>query len=112
MDKAIIDYLILAFTFGSAFVIVGYEDEARERGWPVGSWLSGDAPPLKIIAILNMLLAIGLSFYIYKWWSPLVVLAVGFIYGFLASMILRYRVQFLALVGTVVGFVLCLVYVL
>lgn len=102
----------MAITFGSAFVIVGYEDHARVRGWPVGAWLSGDAPFLKIFSFVTMLIALGTSFYVYRWWSPFVVFVLGFSFGFVSSQMLKYRVQLVALLGAVVGWVLCLTYVL
>jgi hypothetical protein len=111
-EKTIIDFTILSVTFASAFVIVGYEDHARMKGWPVGAWLVGGTSFLKILAFVTMLISLGASFYLYKWWSPIVVFASGFVLGFLASELLTYRVQIFAVLGTVIGWVLCLTYVL
>ena len=111
-EKLLIDFIILSVAFGSAFVIIGYEDHARVKGWPLGSWLAGDAPFLKILAIVTMLTALGIAFYVYKWWSPLIVFVLGFVFGFFATGILKSRVQLFAIIGAVIGWFLCLTYVL
>lgn len=103
----VFDFLILSITFGSGLVIVGYEDHARMKGWPVGEWFSGDAPPLKILAFTAMIVSLGMSFYFYHWWSPAVILALGSGIGFCASRALAFRVQGAALAGVLVGLILC-----
>jgi len=108
----IIDLLILIMAFGCGFILIGYEDRARMKGWPVGEWLSGGAPPMKILSVITMLISLGLSFYLYSWWTPLVVFLLGFIFGFIATQLLKSLVQFVAVIGTIIGWVLCLVYVL
>jgi len=108
----IIDLLILIMAFGCGFILIGYEDHARMKGWPVGEWLSGGAPPMKILSVITMLISLGLSFYLYSWWTPLVVFLLGFIFGFIATQLLKSLVQFVAVIGTIIGWVLCLVYVL
>ena len=111
-EKTIIDFIILVITFGCSFVLIGYEDNARMEGWPVGAWLTGDAPFLKLLAFGTMFIALCISFYLYSWWSPLIIFILGFLFGFIATQILKSKVQFVAVVGTVVGWVLCLTYVL
>ncbi len=111
-EKTIIDYFILVVTFGSAFILIGYEDHARMKGWPVGAWLAGDAPVLKILSVITMLTALGISFYLYRWWSLFIVFGLGFLFGFIATQLLKYRVKLVAVLGTVVGWVLCIIYVL
>ena len=110
--KTVIDFIILVITFGCSFILIGYEDDAKIRGWPVVAWLSGDAPFLKLLAFVTVLLTLGVPFYLYSWWSPFVVLIVGFLFGFTSTQILKSKVQFVAILGTVVGWVLCLTYVL
>jgi hypothetical protein len=113
MDTSmLVDFTILIIAFGSSFLIMGYEQHARMRGWPVGAWLSGDAPPLKFFGFLTMLLSLGVSFYVYPWWSPITVLILGVSFGFIASELLRQWVQFLAIFGSILGWILCLTVVL
>ena len=107
----VIDLIILIMAFGCGFILIGYEDHARLKRWPVGEWLSGDAPFIKILSVITMLLSLGLSFYIYSWWIPFVVFILGFIFGFIATQLLKSLVQFVAVIGTVIGWVLRLVYV-
>jgi hypothetical protein len=108
----IADLMILFMAFGCGFILIGYENHARIKGWPVGEWLSGDAPFMKVLSVITMLISLGLSFYLYSWWTPLLVFILGFIFGFIATQLLKSFVQFVAITGTVVGWVLCLVYVL
>jgi hypothetical protein len=78
------------------------------KGWPVGEWLSGDAPFMKISSVTTMLLSLGLSFYIYSWRAPLLAFVLCFILGFIATQLLKSLVQFVAVIGTIIGWVLCL----
>ncbi len=110
--KIIIDFIIMSVTFGSGMVIGGYDDFARAKGWPVAERLSGGRSLLKIVSLLALFIALGVSFYAYRWWSPLIVLVCGFIYGFLSLVLLKQRVQALAALGVVAGLVLCFAYVL
>ena len=111
MGKAIIDYLILSVTFGSALLLLCYEDHAGIQDWPVAKWLSGTALFIKIPAFVTMLITVAIALTIYAWWSPIVIFIVGTIYGFLALQLLRHRVQFLAIAGILAGWVLCPVYI-
>ena len=112
MVATIFKYLVLVATFGCAFVTVGYEDEAIKKGWPVGSLLQGNAPWLKIVAVIALLVALGISFYVFSWWTPIVIAIAGFFFGLLATQIMAARVQVLAIAGTVIGLALCLLYVI
>lgn len=98
----LIDAMVLVVTFGSAFVIVGYEIQARHHGWPVGEWLSGDATPLKIWAFLA-LIATPVVALLQHWWLAVVVVIAGFFYGFSITTVLRYRAQIASVIGLVVG---------
>ena len=64
--------------FGCGFMFIGYEDHARMKGWPFGECLSGDAPFMKILSVVTMLILLGLSFYLYSWWTPFLVFILGF----------------------------------
>ena len=108
----IIDLIILTITFGCSFILIGYEDHARIKGWPVGQMLSGAVSPMKVFSIITMLISLGLSFYIYSWWIPIIVFILSVVFGFVATQLLKSLVQFVAVTGVAVGWVLCLVYVL
>ncbi len=110
--KTITDFAIMSVTFGSGMVIAGYEGFARAKGWPVSERLSGGRSLLKMVSLLALLIALGVSFYAYRWWSPVIVLAFGFTYGFLSLVVLKQRVQALVALGVVAGLVLCFAYVL
>jgi hypothetical protein len=111
MSALILKHLVLVATFGCAFLAVGYEDDARRRGWPVGTLLSGNAPWLKILAVIALLVSLAVSFYAFYWWTPLITAVLGFVFGLIATLTMGPKVQLLAIVGTILGWVLCLVYV-
>ena len=102
----ITDLIILIIAFGSSFILIGYEDHARMNGWTVGEWLSGAASPMKILSVITMLTSLGIAFDLYSWWTPIVVFIAGFIFGFAATQLLKSLVQFVAIIGTIVGLVL------
>lgn len=108
----LIDFIILIVTFGCAFIVIGYENEARRNGWSVGEWLSGDTAFIKIFSVVTIIIPLGVSFSKYEWWTPIAVVLAGIVFGFIASQILKSLVQILAVIGAVAGWVLCLVYVL
>jgi hypothetical protein len=112
MDPTILKYAVLVMTFGSGLVLIGYEDHARMRGWPVGALLAGDAPFMKLLAVVCMLSSVAISFFAFHWWSPLVVIALGFCLGFFASQLLKSWVQLPAMLGAIAGFILCPLWVL
>jgi hypothetical protein len=112
MNLVLLKYAVLIATFGSGFILVGYEDHARMRGWPVGALLAGDAPPMKLLAFACMLVSVIVAFFSFSWWSPLVVIGIGFVAAFAISEVLKSWVQFLAMAGAVAGFILSLLWVL
>ena len=58
-----------------------------------------------------MLIAIAVALTIYAWWFPFVIFILETIYGFLASQLLRHRVQILAIAGMLAGWVFWPVYI-
>lgn len=107
----IVSVIILTIAFGSAFVLIGYEHHARMNGWPVGQWLSGDASFLKILSVITMLLSLILAFMRIAWWGPIFIFILGFIFGFASTQLLKYNVQFIAVFGTVIGWLLSILLV-
>ncbi len=105
-------YAVLAMTFGSGLILIGYEDQARMKGWPVGELLSGDASFMKLPAFGCILSSVAISFFAFQWWSLFVTIGLGFTYGFLASQIMKSWVQFPAILGAISGFILCPLWVL
>lgn len=115
VDKTVVDMIILSMAFGSAFGIHSYESLAsmqggRSKGWPIGSWLtntgSGNSN-LGLFATATIFLSLGISFYLYSWWSPIVVVILGIIFETLCALILKARVQIILVLGTFAGFILC-----
>ncbi len=98
-----IEVAILVLAVAGAFTIIGYEDHARGQGWPVGAWLSGSATPLKIAAMLVIPLALWKAWYLWPWWSALLVAIAGVALSFIASVTLRSRVQLPAVLAMIIG---------
>lgn len=113
IDKTVIDFIILSITFGCAFQLHCYESLASMKGWPVGSLLRKSSGSLVgSFATGTILISLGIALYLYSWWSPFVVIILGFLFMFLTQVILRERIQIMALVGAVIGFILCPAYIL
>lgn len=104
MEMIVLDYLLLAVGFGSAFVAIGYEERARLEGWPVGEWLSGNHF-MKPLALVTIPLTLGIAFYEYEWWSPIAVFVFGSTFGMASYKLLGSRIQDLVIAGTFVGIV-------
>jgi hypothetical protein len=84
---------------------------AQAKGWPVGEILHKHASLPKIAAFITALWILGKSFVIFAWWSPIVILMVGWMSAFLLVMALRQNVQVLAVAGIFPALVLTILYV-
>lgn len=113
IDKTVIDVIILSVTFGCAFELHCYESLAAMKGWPVGSLLrKSDKSFVGSFANATILISLGIAFYKYSWWTPIVVIVLGTLFMFLSQMILKERIQIVAIVGAVLGFALCPTYIM
>lgn len=110
MEKTAIDYLVLSFIFGSAFLFLSYWEHAEIQDWPAPQWPAKLILVIKLLAFITMLLTVGIILYLYHWWSPFVIFILGTIYGFLAIQLLGHRVIYLAITGIVAGWLLSPVY--
>lgn len=100
-------YFILTITFSFSFIIVGYEDHARMKGWTTGgAMVSGGT--IHITSGLISLSVLIQSFYMLNWWSPFVILVGGFVTGFMLSNIFKSYIQIIASIGMLLGWVLCI----
>jgi len=104
-------YIIFTCSMAVAAICISYDSMARAKGWPVGKILSKDASLPKIVAFITQLWTLGKSFMVFEWWSPFVVLIIGWHLAFLLTMSLRKNVQFLGLLGIFPAFVLTILYV-
>ena len=100
-----LDYSILILTFTASVVILGYAERAVNSGWPIGTFLASPTSIMPFVSILNILLVLGVSFYKYNWWSPLVVTVLGIVVSFIVTVSLRWHVQIFGLFGMLLGFV-------
>jgi len=97
-------YLILTATFSFAFIILGYEQHARMNGWSVGELFSFGGTFHLISGFIAASVLVE-AFYLFSWWSPIAVLAGGFVAGLILSNVFKQNVQPISLIGTVVGWI-------
>ena len=86
-------------------IIVAYETYARGRGLPVGTLFIGDASILKIISILVGIVALLGSFFLYRWYSPILILVISFTTGPILTNIFRDKVQIISVLGMIAGII-------
>ncbi len=103
---------LLALTFGFAFTIVGYADYANAKGWPVGEWFRDSTSFANVFGFLGVIAAPIVTLWILPWWAVIIVLVGGFVFGLIATNVLKARVQIVALAGLVVCWVTNIFYVL
>ena len=105
-----IGYTIFTIAVALWLGSVSYTIMAHSRGWPVGEILSGDAPIPPFVGFVTGLWALAKSFYLFNWWSPIVILAAGWILAFAITMLLKQRSQFLWVIGVFPAFLFTILY--
>jgi hypothetical protein len=79
--------------------------------WPIGALLASDASVPKLCAFVAVLWALVKAFIVFSWWSPLAVLAIGWLIALALVFTLRTHVQWLLVPGVFVTFILSILYV-
>ena len=103
-------HIIFVVSMGVAVICISYDSMARAKGWPVGELLSKDASVPKIAAIITALWVVGKSFMVFQWWSPLIILVIGWVLAFLLTMSLKKNVQFIGILGIYPALALTILY--
>ena len=106
-----IGYIIFISSMALAITCMSYDSMARPKGWPVGEILSKDASMPKIAAFITALWALVQSFLVFSWWSPLVILILGWFLAFFLTMSLKKNVQFVCIVGIFPALILTILYI-
>jgi hypothetical protein len=83
----------------AAVICISYCPMARQNGWPVGEILSKDGAMPKIAAFITALWVVGKSFMVFQWWSPIVIVAIGWLVAFILTVALKEGVQFVGVLG-------------
>jgi len=105
-------FIILFLCCLSGFMIVSYEGVAERRGWPIGEKFALSNPSwVGILGIFNLIGSIVLSFILNPWWSALVVFSLGFLGNLIMTSIFKKNTQILALVLSIITYILVLIYV-
>ena len=104
-------YIILICSTAIGIICISYRDMAIPHRWPTGEiLLSGTSLP-QILALTTILWALGKSFFVFFWWSPIVVLALGWVLAFVITMGLKHHVQWLGVIGIYPAQLLTLLYI-
>lgn len=94
-----IGYIIFILSMVMAVSCISYDSMARTKGWSVGEILAKDASLPKIAAFVTAPWILVKSFMVFSWWSPIVILIVGWLLAFILVMMLRKNVQFVCIIG-------------
>lgn len=106
-----VGYVIFISSMALAVICISYDSMARAKGWPVGEILSKDASLPKIVAFITALWVLGKSFMVFHWWSPIVILVMGWGLAFALTMTLKKNVQFVCTLGIFPALVFTILYV-
>lgn len=112
MELAYLKLLVLTITFGSSFTVMGYEDHASTKDWPVVAWLSGYGQWVRILSLVGLVGSGVIAFLIAQWWIAAMVLLAGFLLSVSGISLLKWRVQIIAVIGIIAGSLLSVTYVL
>jgi len=92
-------HIIFIVSMVAAVICISYCPMARQNGWPVGEILSKDGAMPKIAAFITALWVVGKSFMVFQWWSPIVIVAIGWLVAFILTVALKEGVQFVGVLG-------------
>jgi hypothetical protein len=95
----------LLFAVISGLIVLGYESLARMNLWPVGKLFQNIYFQL-IFGLLSVLSVATYTWFYYSVWLAIGILATGFIVGGVTSMLLRDKVQWLALILILLSIIL------
>jgi hypothetical protein len=106
-----IGYAIFICSMAMAVACISYDSMARAKGWSVGEILAKDASLPKITAFITALWILGKSFMVFSWWTPIVILIVGWFLALALVMMLRKNVQFVCIIGIFPSLVFTILYI-
>ncbi len=93
-------FALLSAIFTFAFILVGYEADARRAGVTVGKWfLSGS--PVHMLSIITCASVLIVSFMRYSWWSPAPIFITSLFLGPIIVSALGSKAAFVSLIGMV-----------
>ena len=82
--------LILVSGFAFGWVLIGHEEYAKAKGWPVIVRLE-DAGYVKLLAVMTMVGAVISSLFVTPWWFVFITLVGGFAFGLILIQNLQKR---------------------
>ncbi len=106
-----VGYIIFVCSMALAITCISYDSMARTKGWPVGEILSKGASLPKIAAFITALWVLGKSFMVFQWWSPIVIIALGWVLAYFLTMTFKKNVQFICILGIFPALVFTILYI-
>ncbi|RZB30777.1 MAG: hypothetical protein SRB1_03057 [Desulfobacteraceae bacterium Eth-SRB1] len=93
--------VIIVFTLLASFswVVLSYEHYAKLKSWHISKSYEKNTSMIKIAGFLSLPGSALASAYMFQWFSPFIVLIIGFCLAQLMTSIFKKYVQYIALVG-------------
>ncbi len=105
-----IGYCLFIAAVSIAIATISYPGFARAKRWPVGTILAADASIPKIVAFIAIAWALAKAFFVFQWWSPLMILPLGWLLAVALTLTLKRNTQALAILGAFPAYLLIVLY--
>ncbi len=95
-------YIIISiFTLLASFswVVLSYDHYAKLKNWHISNRYEKNTSLIKIAGFISLPSSALATAYMFKWWSPFIVLIIGFCLAQIMTSIFKKNVQYIALVG-------------
>jgi hypothetical protein len=94
---AVISVFILLASF--SWVVLSYDHYAKLKNWHISKWYEKNTSLIKIAGFISLPGSALASAYMFQWWTPFIVLIIGFCLAQLMTSIFKKNVQYIALMG-------------
>ena len=107
----IIGLSIYTLTAACSWICLAYRGFAKNSNWPVIKPLQEDFSWPKLLAFASMAWACLRSIQTIGLWAPFVILIFGFFVAFIATFLMRSRIQVVAIAGLIAGSIGTILYI-
>ena len=106
----VIGHLFFIAAVSIAIAVISYDSFAQSQGWPVGSILRSDASTPKIVSFVLIGWALIKAIFVFHWWSPVLILALGWFLALGLVLTLKKNTQVLCILAVFPAFALVVLY--
>lgn len=106
-----IGYIIFIVSMAIAIMCISYDTMAKSKGWPSSEILSKNASLPKIAAFITALWICVKSFFVFHWWSPIVILILGWVFAFIMTILFKKNTQFICILGIFPAMLFTILYI-